>query len=216
MRAFIVVALCALAPLAHAFEREIPYANIHKVFARVAGIPDGKYFRMQSRIVSDDPAVATQDIRLVIRARAGEIPVPIAPDGSAAFPVRDDLLAENPPVVTNVAKGKLSMRVDMSVTAPPEQRFRYEVMVAMIEEVDGIIASQGMMARMFAPDFEGLQVRFAPGTAATATIEAAKPETFQADAEGRIRIPDRKAWRKENPFVQLSAMPQRVELYVED
>lgn len=216
MRILIAVALCALAPLAHAFEREIPYANMHKVFARVASIPNGKYFRTQPRIESKDPAVATQDIRLVIRARSGDIVVPIAADGAASFPVRDDLLAENPPVVTNVAKGKLQMRVDMSVTTPPEQRFRYEVMVAMIEEVDGIIASQGMMARMFAPDFEGLQVSFAPGTAATATVEAAKPETFQADAEGRIRIPDRKAWRKENPFVQLSAMPQRVELYVED
>lgn len=216
MRTLLAVALCALAPLAHAFEREIPYANIHKVFARVAGIPNGKYFRMQSRIVSEDPAVATKDIRLVIRARTGEIPVPIAPDGSAVFPIRDDLLAENPPVVTNVAKGKLSMRMDMSVEAAPQQRFRYELMAAMIEEVDGIIAGQGMMARMFAPDFEGLQVSFPPGTAATATVEAAKPETFPADAEGRIRIPDRKAWRKENPFVQLSAVPARMELYVED
>jgi hypothetical protein len=212
----IAILLCALAPLVHAFEREIPYANLHKVFARVAGVPDGKYFKSQSRFESKDPAVATKDIRLVIRSKSGDIPVPIAADGAATFPVRDDLLAENPPVVTNVAKGQLQMRVDMSITAPPEQRFRYDLVVAMIGEVDGIIASQGMMARMFAPDFEGLQLTFAPGTAATATVEAAKPESFQADAEGRIRIPDRKAWRKENPFVQLSALPTRMELYVED
>jgi len=215
MRTLIAVALCVVAPLAFALEREIPYEDLHKVFARVAGIPPGKYFRMDTRIVSEDPAIASKDIRLVIRARAGDIPVAIAPDGSAAFPVRDDLLAENPPVVTNVAKGKLQMRIDMSVEAPPEQRFRYGLMVAMIEEVDGIIARQGMMARMFAPDFEGLQVSYAPGTAATATVEGAQPETFHADADGRIRIPDRKAWRKENPFVQLSAVPTRMELYVD-
>lgn len=211
----IAILLCVVAPLAFAFEREIPYEDLHKVFARVAGIPPGKYFRMDTRIVSEDPAVATKDIRLVIRAKAGDIPVAIAPDGSAAFPVRDDLLAENPPVVTNVAKGKLSMRLEPHVEAPPQQRFRYELIAAMVEEVDGIIASQGMMARMLAPDFEGLLVSYAPGTVATATVEGAKPETFQADAEGRIRIPDRKAWRKENPFVQLSAVPTRMALYVD-
>ena len=215
MRQLLIVALCALAPLAHAFEREIPYQDLHKVFARIAGVSNGKYFRSQPRFESKDPAVATKDIRLVIRSKSGDIVVPVAPDGATAFPVREDLLAENPPVVTNVQKGKLQMRIDMSVEAPPEQRFRYDLLAAMVAEVEGIIAAQGMMARMFAPDFEGLQLEFAPGTAATATVEAARPESFQADAEGRIRIPDRKAWRKENPFVQVSAMPVRMQLYVD-
>lgn len=215
MRRIVAILLCALAPLAHAFEREIPYENLHKVFARMAGVPNGKYFKSQPRFESKDPAVATKDIRLVIRSKSGDIAVPVAPDGATTFPVRDDLLAENPPVVTNVAKGQLQMRVEMSVSAPPEQRFRYGLMVAMIEEVEGIIAAQGMMARMFAPEFEGLELRVAPGTPATATVEAARPESFAADAEGRIRIPDRKAWRKENPYVQVSAMPIRMELFVE-
>jgi hypothetical protein len=201
-----------LAPLALAADREIPYAEMHKPLARLAGIPDGKFFRARMRFASNDPAVPTPDIKLVVRSRAGDIAVPIGADGSGAFPLRDDLLKENPPVVTNVAAGKLQVRVDMSVSAPPEQRFRYELMVAMQDEVEGIIARQGFMARMMAPDFEGLLVTFPKGTAATATVEAAKPETFKADAEGRIRIPDRKAWRKENPFVQLSETPLRVDL----
>lgn len=204
--------LCALTPLALAADREIPYAEMHEPLARVAGIPDGKYFRARMQFVSNDPAVATPDIKLVIRSRAGDIAVPIGADGSAAFPLRDDLLKENPPVVTNVAKGKMQVRVGFSVSAPPEQRFRYELMVAMQDEVEGIVAKQGFMARMAAPDFEDLLISFPKGTAATATVESAKPETFKADAEGRIRIPDRKAWRKENPFVQLSEMPQRIDL----
>lgn len=215
MRRLLAVGLCALAPLAHGFEREIPYENMHKVFARVAGVPNGKYFRSQPRFESKDPAVPTKDIRLVIRSKSGDIAVPVAPDGATTFPVREDLLAENPPVVTNVAKGKLQMRIEMSVEAPPEQRFRYGLMVAMIEEVDGIVAAQGMMARMFAPEFEGLQLEFAPGTKATATVESARPESFEADAQGRIRIPDRKAWRKEDPFVQVSVVPVRMQLYVD-
>ena len=212
MRKLLVVACLALAPLALAADREIPYADMHKVLNRLAGIPDGKYFRARTRFKSEDPAVATGAIKLLIRARAGDIVVPVPDDGNAAFPLRDDLAKENPPVVTNVAPGKLSVTVDLSVTAPPEQRFSYGLLVEMQDEVEGIIDKQGMMARMMAPDFEGLLISFAPGTAATATVEAAKPETFKADAEGKVRIPDRKAWRKENPFVQLSALPQRIEL----
>jgi hypothetical protein len=204
--------LLLLAPLALAADREIPYAEMHKPLARLAGIPDGKYFRARMRFASNDPAVPTTDIKLVVRSRAGDIAVPIGADGSAAFPLRDDLLKENPPVVTNVAPGKMQVRVEMSVSAPPEQRFRYELMAAMQDEVKDIIARQGFMARMMAPDFEGLLITFPKGTAATATIEAAKPEVLEADAEGRIRIPDRKAWRKENPFVQLSEVPQRIDL----
>jgi hypothetical protein len=204
--------LLLLAPLALAADREIPYAEMHKPLARLAGIPDGKYFRARMRFASNDPAVPTTDIKLVVRSRAGDIAVPIGADGSAAFPLRDDLLKENPPVVTNVAPGKMQVRVEMSVSAPPEQRFRYELMAAMQDEVKDIIARQGFMARMMTPDFEGLLITFPKGTAATATIEAAKPEVLEADAEGRIRIPDRKAWRKENPFVQLSEVPQRIDL----
>jgi hypothetical protein len=212
VKQLIVIALVAFAVPALAADREIPYAEMHQPLARLAGIPDGKYFRARTRFASNDPTVATKDIKLVVRSRGGDIAVPIGADGSGAFPLRDDLLKENPPVVTNVAAGKLQVRVDMSVSAPPEQRFRYELMVAMQDEVEGIIARQGFMARMMAPDFEGLLVSFAPGSAATATVEAAKPETFKADAEGRIRIPDRKAWRKENPVVQLSETPLRIDL----
>jgi hypothetical protein len=212
MRKLLLIVSCALAPLAIAADRVIPYEDMHGVFARVAAVTSGKYFRIATVMKSNDPAVATQDIKLLIKSQSGDIPVPVTAEGATAFPVRDDLLKENPDVLTNVGEGQLEVRVAMSVEAPPEQRFRYELMVAMQDEVKGILAKQGFMTRMMAPDFEGLRISFPPGTAATATVEAAKPETFKADAEGKIRIPDRKAWRKENPFVQLSAVPQRVEL----
>lgn len=211
MRASIAAALWVFAAAALAAEREIPYAELHKVCARAA-IPPGKYFRITTRFESKDPAIATADITFVVRGQGGEVPIPIAADGTVQFPLRDDLLKENPPVVTNVGAGQLQLKIGMAVEAPPEQRFRYDLMVAMQDEYDGIIGKQGVMARMMAPDLEGLAIAFPPGTAATATIEAAKPETFTADAQGLIHVPDKKAWRKENPFVQLSAVPLRIAL----
>ena len=212
MRRLLAVALFALA-LPAAADREITYKDMHGAFSRVAGIQNGTYFRLDTRLTSSDPAVPTQSIKLVIKSRGGDIPVPVAADGATQFPVREDLLKENPPVVTNVPAGKMQLTISMRVEAPPEQRFRYELMVAMQDEARAIIAKQGLMARMMAPDFEGLVIGFPAGTAATATLElAGKPVSFEADAEGAIHIPDKRAWRKENPYIQLSAMPARIQL----
>jgi hypothetical protein len=210
-----IALLCSLlfAAAASAAEREIEYAQMHKMFARVAALQGGKYFRAEAKLQSKDEAVPTDRISLVIRSKAGDIPVAVAPDGKTDFPLRADLLEENPPVVTNVAKGKLSMSVSTDVVAPPVERFPYSLLVEMSDEAEAVIAKQGMMTRMFAPDFEGLEIRYPSGTAATATVESADgAEEFTTDAEGIIVIPDRKQWRKENPFVQLSAMPLRVSL----
>ncbi len=214
MRRSIAFLLGFLCPLAlAAADREIPCAKLHAMFSRVAQLQGGTYFEADARLASNDPAVPTANIRLVIRSRAGEIPVPVAADGTTRFPLSDALLEENPPVATNVAKGQLAFNVALRVEAPPAQRFRYGLMVAMRDEAAAMIAKQGMMARMLAPDFGGLQITFLEGTAATATVETAKgPVRFHSDAQGRIRIPDRRDWRRENPFIQLSAMPVQITL----
>ena len=207
--AAILLAIAGLLPLAvAAAERSIAYADMYGMLSRIAQLQGGKYFKASATLSSADPSVATAEITLVIRGRQGAIPVPVAADGSIEFPLRDDLLAENPPVFTNVPPGKLSMNVGIRVEAPPQQRFRYGLMVEMHDEAKAMIAKQGMLARMLAPDFEGLQIRFAKGSKATATVESTGAhQRFEANAEGLIEIPDRRAWRSANPFVQLSEMP---------
>jgi hypothetical protein len=186
------------------------------MFSRIAVLQGGTYFKADARLTSTDPAVPTEALQLVIQSRGGAIRVPVAADGTTQFPIRADLLAENPPVLTNAAEGKLSLSVSLRVEAPPTQRFRYGLMVAMHDEARAMIAKQGMMARMLAPDFEGLRITFPAGTAATATLETAQgPVRFETDAAHVIRIPDRRKWRREDPFVQLSAMPLEISLDVD-
>lgn len=213
MTYLLVSVLLLLWPTAASADRVIPYADLHSMFARLAALQGGTYFKADARLISADPAVPTQDLKLVIQSRSGEIRVPVAADGTTQFPVRADLLDENPPVLTNAAKGKLQLSVSLRVEAPPAQRFRYGLMIAMQDEAATMIAKQGLMARMLAPDFEGLLISFPAGTTATATLETAKgPVSFTADAENRIRIPDRREWQREDPFVQLSAMPVQIAL----
>ena len=213
MRRLLAVALCVLAPLAGAADREIPYGDLHGAFAKAARVPPGRYFHVVTRFESQDPDVATKDIKLVIRSQGGDIRVPVAADGTVQFPVRDDLEDEDPPVVTNVADGLLRLHITMEAEAPPEQRFRYELLVAMKDDAKAALSKAGFWVRWFtAPDFTGLLITYPPGTAATAVVEATKRWTIATDADGRIHIPDRKIWRKENPAVQLSEMPLSIEL----
>ena len=216
LTALLVAGLAIHSGPAAAAERTIPYADLHSMFARLEKLQGGKYFHADARLSSADPLVPTAKLRLVIQSRSGEIPVPIAPDGTTSFPVRADLLAENPPVLTNAAKGKLQLSVSLRVEAPPVDRFRYGLLVAMKDEADEMIARQGIMARMLAPDFGGLEIRFPAGEQASATLESAKgAKTFAADAEGIIRIPDRRDWRREDPWIQLSSLPEQIALGVD-
>jgi hypothetical protein len=203
-------------PPASAGERSIPYAELHRVFERLARFEGGTYVQASARMTSADDSIATREIRLVVRARSGDIVVPVAEDGSVAFPVRADLLAENPPVLTNVPEGKLTMSFRLVVEAPPVTRFRYRLADDMRAEAKAAVARQGMMARMMMPDFEELVLEFPPGTVARAVVGLASGKVeLAADAEGRITLPDRRDWRRENPEIELSALPLRMALRAE-
>jgi hypothetical protein len=162
---------------------------------------------------SADPGVPTESIRLVIQSRQGDIAVPIGADGATRFPVRDDLLRENPPVLTNVPEGKLQLNLAVTVEADPVERFRYRLLVEMLEEAKTILGRQGLLARMMLPDFEDLAISFPAGAKAAATVELPGGAVrLEADAAGSVRIPDRRDWRRQDPWIQLSELPQRIAL----
>jgi hypothetical protein len=196
-----------------AADRSIPYKDMHAVFERLTRLQGGRYFKATAKLTSAEPSIANADIRLLIRSRSGNIPVPVAADGSVTFPVRPELLAENPDVMTNVPQGKLSMGLSMSVQAEPAERFRYQLGEDMRSEASETIARQGLMARMMLPDFDDFVIQFEKGRPAHATIEAkGGPVRLEADAEGRVVLPRRRDWKRENPFIQLSTMPQSISL----
>lgn len=209
----LALALALAADPSAAADRTIPYADLHGMFERVERLKGGKYVKAAARLSSADPSVPTTAIKLVIRSRQGDTHVAIAADGTAEFPLRQDLLAENPPVVTNVAEGKMQLTVALTVEAEPVERFRYGLLGEMLGEAKSIVARQGMLARMLLPDFEDLVVSFPAGAGASATIELAEgPLRLAADAEGNIVIRDRRDWRRQDPFIQLSQPPLRIAL----
>ncbi len=193
--------------------RTIPYETLHRALTSVKPLEGAQYIHLDQKIAVTAPGMTLDDLRMVIDAEAGEIAVPVDADGTMAFPLSEALLEENPAVRVNVPDGGLSLNLSIDTTVPPAQRFSYGLVADMAEEFERFTAKQGMMARMMAPDVEGLRVEFGEGARATATIG---DEVVAADDEGVLLIPLRKDWARSRPAIVLSRMPAQMRLSFEE
>lgn len=196
--------------------RDIPYQKLHDAFTTIEPLEDARYIRLRHTIGRADSDSVSEPLRLVIASASGDIEVPVAADGSVDFPLSDALLEEDPPVRTNAPEGGLSVGMTIDISAPPTDRFPYALLVDIEDEYSRMVKKQGLMARMLAPKSSGLELRFAPGEAATATVGGRNGQVFHANDQGRLRIPPRREWRRENPEVVLSHMPELISLAIGD
>lgn len=192
--------------------RDVPYERIHGALTSVKPLPDARYVRFSQRVEVAEEVMPLEDLRMIVGAAAGDIEVPISPEGELDFPITDALLEENPPVRVNAPEGTLSINMSFDISAPPAQRFPYALLEEISDEYDRFIKLQGLMARMAAPKPVGLEVRFPPGEAATATVRGRDTETYEADGEGRLVIPSARKWRAEGTEVELSRLPESLGL----
>jgi hypothetical protein len=129
--------LIALAPAAAADEAvsTTPYMALYQVLTPARVI--GSYDRLVAieRIQSKLGGVPPSDIRVVIRAKSGAIPVPIAADGRVNFPTSDALRDENPPVETNQPKGSLALTVIVGLGGAERLRLPWTDVEAGLEQV---------------------------------------------------------------------------------
>lgn len=208
--------LCGGAVAATEEWREIPYRKLHDAFTAVEPLEDARYIRLQHTVAREDSDVSSEPLRLIIAGASGDIEVEIDADGSVDFPLSDALLEEDPPVRTNAPAGGLAIGLTIDISAPPTDRFPYALLVDIEDEYSRMVKKQGLVARLLAPAASGLELRFATGRAATATVGGRAGQVFHADDEGRLRIPSRREWRRENPEVVLSHTPESISLAIGD
>jgi len=189
------------------------YLDLHKYVEPVARLGDLRYVFADLRMKSADPAVKPEAIALTIRARTGDIAVPVGADGRFALPITRALVDENPEVSTNQPKGSLQLDVALDVRAEPRQSFDYALLGEMTAEYDRVVAGQKLTWRLFAPSAKGLVIRFAKGSDATATVQLASgPVKYAANDSDEVRLPDKAEWRRQNPRIELSASPEKIAL----
>lgn len=196
--------------------RDIPYERFHRALTTVTPLPDARYVRISQKVAVPETAMALADLRIVVASATGDIEVPITPDGELDFPLSDALLKENPPVRVNAPEGELSIRMQLDAAAPPAERFPYVLVEEISEEYGRLVKLQGLMARMAAPKPVGLEARFSPGTPGSAIVRGRESTTIEADSDGRLVIPSNRKWRIEGAEVELSRMPESLNLAFRD
>lgn len=195
--------------------REVPYQQFHAFLTAVKPVENARYLSV-SHAVDVAPPMTRDELRIVVAASGGDIEVGIGPDGTLDFPVSEELLEENPPVRVNAPEGALALAMNIAVNAEPALSFPYATLTDMTGEYQQLVRQQGVMARMMAPKPAGLVVVFSPGEPARATVSGRRGATFEADEDGRVLIPVRREWTRENPEIGLSRMPELITLDFSD
>jgi hypothetical protein len=176
---------------------------------KFAALPENQRDRLDIRIRLAPAEGPQVPVTLTIVAAAGRIVVPPGADGLSEFPVRPDLLAENPMVLTSVPEPvKTRVSLALAPRLPQERSFTYADLMRGVEQANRAIKSAAGLFSFAAPRMKGLVLQFNSGEArATAKVGDPDGRVLAADAAGRIEVPFDAKLLASNPVVVLSARP---------
>jgi hypothetical protein len=149
-------------------------------------------------------------VTLTIVAATGRIVVVPGADGLTDFPVRLDLLAENPVVLTSVPEPvKTRVSLELGPRLPPGRSFGYAELMRSVDQANRAIKSAAGFFSFAAPRMKGVALQFpASDPPATARLGDAGGRVLSADAAGRIELTLDAPLLERDPAVALSTRPQ--------
>ena len=203
---FLLGNLCM--PVAAFAQGATDYGSLHGVFKAGSSIATFKRLIAVPKIQSKNPAVAANAISIVIEARSGVIDVPIDEEGRADFPFSEELVAENPRVVSNQPPGSLRVSLVVEVRPPGSASVRYRDFALAMDDVDSAMRQLGQGFSGAA--IEGLEFRFDP--AVRAQISISRPygeDLLVADPQGRVFLRRAKDM-SDDAMLVFSAPPRQV------
>jgi len=192
----------------------IPYAKLYSLFERGAQIKS-PHVRPIFVVQSTNKAVTPESITLTVQAKSGVIPLKIDSDGEIhGFPVSAELLKENPPILTNQAKGSLRIGGGLGIILPDSLTFTFAELNGYLSEATAEMKKQaGTFLSFMVPSAKGLIFEFASPRKQSLTISyKAGPKVLTADSDGGIKLPIDKATLAENPSVTVSEKPLKVSI----
>ncbi|UXI67975.1 DUF2987 domain-containing protein [Tahibacter amnicola] len=190
-----------------------PYRSFYESLEPLQRIKDLRHVQADARLSGKEAGVAPEWIRMVIKSRSGDIPITVGADGRFTFPLDQRLFEEDPPVESTPSSDLLKLTVTFSARIEPAKSYHYAQFVAVADDYKEGLSRQDFLWRMRAPSFKGMVLRFPKGAEAVATVHLADGALrIASDEKDELRIPDKRAWRKENPRVELSVVPESVKL----
>jgi len=200
--------------------------------AENARLPYGPLYRMEKiqmelshaytnlvvilRISSTNAGLKPDHLVVYIDSKSGHIPVKVAADGDFTVPLRDDLLAEQPWLVTDQPKG--SMRLDWGLALAVERvssPIRYRRLMMPVKDCEYVEERmREVLPSTSKINITGLKIIFSPDVANAYAVVHAKSgdRKMQANAANEVMIPLDKPLLDEDPEVTFSAPPDKQEL----
>jgi hypothetical protein len=167
-------------------------------------------------IQSIQPDVKTSDLTVYIDTKTGKIPIEIGATGEFTIPMRDDLLAEDPWIITNQPKG--TMKLNWQIGVIPGRLTKSVHYARLMRPVRDSETVQEQMRRYFPGSpkltMTGLKLTFPPGQkAAVAVIHARDGDRkLEADEQGEMILPLTTDLLDEDPEISFSDIPGAVEI----
>jgi hypothetical protein len=187
---------------------QVPYAVMHKAISRAQQVKNPK---VRAVVTLQSKAKTAKSPTMVIQAKSGPINVAIADDGEIRnFPISDELLKENPPVVSNQPKGTSQLAVGMEAVLPETLTHSGRELAQIVDTANAEIKKQAGMLSMMAPRAKALSFQFRGGGKQTVTINRAQPQVLSADANGTVRVEIDKSFAAQDPQVVLSEKPAKI------
>jgi hypothetical protein len=198
-------------------DARLPYAKLYEM-QRLQSELSGQYTNLvvALRMESVSTNITATNLDVYIDTKAGRIAVRIGQYGDFNVPMRDDLLAENPWIITNQPRG--SMKLDWFlglVVRHLTTSIRYRDLMQVVRDC-GEVRQRMRQILPTAPKgaVAGLRLTFSPpGNGASVVIHSERADKkLEAGATGTITMMIDPALLDEDPLVTLSKEPASVEL----
>jgi hypothetical protein len=191
----LAIATAFLAAPARAEWREVPYADLARMPLILQKVDHERVYDA-SYMLQPGEGQAALPADLQIQVRVGELTVPVAIEqGRLRLPVRQDWVDAGAQIRINQPRGRIRLAFNMNARTPAGTEMSYARLSESAAVMERGIAEAGALARLFAPDVEGLELRFQRGPqTATLTWPDGRSRSYRSDAEGRLRLPWEADW----------------------
>jgi len=186
----LLLALTALPVVAEEPGTDTPYRNYYKQLApaKAADTDNALRIRMCPRPLHEGEQLPA-DLAFEIRDGTERTPIAFDPQHCFELPV-NAAWVEHDAVLHKNSNRKLQAVVDITGKLPVSTQLNYAELTASVPAFERVIASQGMMARLFGPSVKGLEIKFDAAAPQTLIVHAPDGDRkYVTDAKGVIRLP---------------------------
>ncbi len=178
---------------------------------KLAALPERERDRIDVRLKLAPDEGPKTPVTLTIAAAGGPIVPGSTSDGYTEFPVCQDLLNENPVVLTSVPEGiKTAVTIDLIPRLPSGLSFPYADLFRAVEQANRFIRGQAGLLGFAAPRMKGIVLHFADRVAQTVRLSGNGVEQSHAtDGHGDVTLLVEDSLLAQNPTVTLSTLPVR-------